>query len=106
MVSASKDDTARLWDSTTGLPIGEPMKHDDWINLAQFSPDGSRVVTASNDSTARLWDATTGKPIGEPMKHGGPVNFAQFSPDSEQVVTASQDGRATAVGRRNRQTDR
>ena len=39
------------------------------IFLAQFSPDGQRVVTASADKTARLWDAVSGKPIGEPMKH-------------------------------------
>jgi WD40 repeat protein len=66
----------------------------NWINFAQFSPDGRRVVTASNNGIARLWDATTGEAIGEPMEHSGPVNFTQFSYNSEHVVTASQDGTA------------
>ena len=69
VVTASSDNTARLWDATSGKPIGEPMKHENGVMSAQFSPDGQRVVTASGDKTARLWDATSGKPIGEPMKH-------------------------------------
>ena len=69
VVTASEDNTARLWDAASGKPIGEPMKHEDWVNSAQFSPDGQRVVTASEDKTARLWDAASGKPVGEPMKH-------------------------------------
>jgi WD domain, G-beta repeat. len=33
------------------------MKHEAWVNSAQFSPDSQRVVTASGDTTAGLWDA-------------------------------------------------
>jgi hypothetical protein len=58
VVTASYDNTARLWDAATGKPIGEPMKHESSVMSAQFSPDGQRVVTASEDKTARLWDAT------------------------------------------------
>ncbi|HEX4499873.1 MAG TPA: TIR domain-containing protein, partial [Scandinavium sp.] len=67
------------------------MRHKDIVFLAQFSPNGRRVVTASWDKTARLWDAASGKPIGEPMKHEGMVFSAQFSADSQRVVTASWD---------------
>ena len=28
------------------------------VNFAEFSPDGSRVVTASDDDTARVWDVS------------------------------------------------
>ena len=58
---------------------------------AQFSPDGTRVVTASEDKTARVWDARTGAALGEPLRHEGRVNSAQFSPDGTRVVTASED---------------
>jgi WD40 repeat protein len=91
VVTASKDNTARVWDAASGKPIGEPMKHEDWVNSAQFSPDGQRVVTASGDKTARLWDAASGKPVGEPMKHEDAFYSAQFSRDGQRVVTASSD---------------
>ena len=94
VVTASRDNTARLWDAASGKPIGKPMKHEDTVWSAQFSPDGQRVVTASHDKTVRLWDAGSGKPIGEPMKHEYGVNSAQFSPDGQRVVTASEDGTA------------
>ena len=91
VVTASADKTARLWDATSGRPVGEPMKHDGSVTSAQFSPDGQRVVTASSDMTARLWDAATGRPVGEPLKHDGPVTSAQFSPDGQRVVTISKE---------------
>jgi dipeptidyl aminopeptidase/acylaminoacyl peptidase len=94
VVTASKDRTARLWDATSGKPIGEPMKHDNEVWSAHFSPDGQRVVTASADKTARVWDASSGKPIGAPMKHENDVLSAKFSPGGQRVVTASKDGTA------------
>jgi dipeptidyl aminopeptidase/acylaminoacyl peptidase len=78
-----------VWDAASGKPIGEPMKHENGVNSAQFSPDGQRVVTASWDNTARVWDAASGKPIGEPMKHEDVVLSAQFSPNGQRVVTAA-----------------
>jgi WD40 repeat protein len=91
VVTASTDNTMRVWDAASGKPIGEPMKHKDAVSSAGFSPDGQRVVTASEDNTVRVRDAVSGKPIGEPMKHENAVISAQFSPDGQRVVTASLD---------------
>jgi WD40 repeat protein len=92
VVTASRDETARLWDLASGKQIGEPLRHEEAaVTCAQFSPDGQRVVTASLDKTARLWNVASGEQIGEPMKHEDAVNSAQFSPDGRWVVTASRD---------------
>ena len=91
VVTASRDNTARLWDATNGKPIGQPMKHEGMVNSARFSPNGQRTVTASADKTARLWDSASGKPVGEPMEHEDVVNSAQFSPDGQRVVTILED---------------
>ena len=53
VVTASSDQTARVWDAATGNPIGEPMNHDEIPHRAQFSPDGQRVVTAGGLITLR-----------------------------------------------------
>ncbi|MDQ0290552.1 nSTAND1 domain-containing NTPase [Oligosphaera ethanolica] len=94
VVTASWDDTARVWDAASGKPIGEPLRHEDDVYNASFSPDGTRVVTASHDKTARVWDAASGKPIGEPLRHAYRVVNASFSPDGTRVVTASWDDTA------------
>ena len=69
IVTASFDGTARIWDATTGEPIGEPLRgHERGVTSAAYSPDGRRIVTASQDKTARIWDSASGKPIGEPAQ--------------------------------------
>jgi WD40 repeat protein len=91
VVTASFDNSARVWDATTGQPLTPPLTHGNWVVSATFSPDGRCVVTASNDQTARVWDAATGQPVSPPLAHGGAVRTAVFSPDGRRVVTASED---------------
>ena len=55
MVTASGDNTARLWDAASGQLLATLSGHQDRVLHAAFSPDGARVVTASDDNTARLW---------------------------------------------------
>src|SRR5437868_1836568 len=52
--------------------------HEDQVNSAAFSPDGSFVVPASDDKTARLWDAKTGAALATLSAHGDTVISAAF----------------------------
>src|SRR6266480_5828637 len=81
---------ARIWDAQKGNLLLE-LKHDGAVNPAQFSPDGSWIVTPSMDHTARVWDASSGQPIAQPLQHDAPINSAQFAPDGKWIVTASND---------------
>ncbi|HEY1687039.1 MAG TPA: serine/threonine-protein kinase, partial [Tepidisphaeraceae bacterium] len=98
IVTASSDNTARVWDAITGKPIGLPMRHEDAVFSASFSPDGTRVVTASEDNTACVWDAAKGKLLGNAMRHEKAyvhaVFTATFSADGTRVVTAGADNTA------------
>lgn len=94
LVTASWDNTARVWDTATGQALTPPLEHQDRVVLATFSPDGTKVITASWDNTARIWDASTGKPLSPPLEHTAELTLASFSPDGRFVVTASADNTA------------
>src|SRR5258705_2963513 len=98
MLTASADKTARVWDATTGAPVGEPMRHEDEVVAAVFSPDGARIATGSNDRTARLWDAVTGKAMAAPMRHEQPLYGVAFNSTGTRVVTQSLEAGVEVPG--------
>ncbi len=84
--------TARVFDAATGealLTIG-PLT--DWLRMAVYSPDGTRIAGASWDNTARVWDAATGQELLTLVGHVSDVYDVGFSPDSSRLITASRDG--------------
>jgi eukaryotic-like serine/threonine-protein kinase len=66
--------------------------HGAVATAAEFSPDGTRVVTAGRDHTVRVWDAGTGEPVTPPLCHHGKVEQARFSVDGHRIVSAGKDG--------------
>ncbi len=91
IVTASADNTARVWNAATGKQITLLRGHEGEVTSAQFSPDSKSIVTASADKTARVWDAATGKQITLFRGHEDRVLDAQFSPDGKSIVTTSAD---------------
>src|SRR5262249_41416609 len=49
LVSASMDQTARLWEVETGKLLAVLRGHSHKLYEVQFSPDGAHVLTASQD---------------------------------------------------------
>jgi WD40 repeat protein len=92
VVTVSVDGTARMWDASTGSPLGPPLRHEKSVSSASFSPDGRRVVTVSVDGTVRMWDVSTGSPLGPPLRHEHALRSASFSSDGRRMVTVSWDG--------------
>ena len=91
IVSASSDNTLRLWDGQSGESLATLEGHADLVQSAQFSPDGLRIVSASSDNTLRLWDGQSGEPLATLEGHTRAVESAQFSPDGLRIVSASSD---------------
>lgn len=54
MVSASLDDTCKIWDLSRGQCIGQLRGHHASVKCLQM--DNNIVATGSTDATARLWD--------------------------------------------------
>ena len=89
IVTASLDNTARIWDARTGVELAVLSGHSDRVNSAVYSPDGSQIATASSDKTVRMWDARTGAPLAVLFGHGDRVISAAYSPDGCRIVIAS-----------------
>jgi hypothetical protein len=91
IVTASFDQTVRIWDAAAGKQLAELAGHEDSVWDAAWSPDGTRIVSAAADQTARVWDAATGRQIAVLSGHSGTVRSVAFSPDGRRIVTASED---------------
>ncbi|KAG1735997.1 hypothetical protein EDB19DRAFT_1910439 [Suillus lakei] len=56
LASTSWDNTARLWNLDTNLPVGPPLQHEQDVECAAFSADGKLLSTACDDETPGLED--------------------------------------------------
>ena len=66
VVSASWDETLKLWDTETGRELRTLRGHTSWVVACAFSPDGVRVVSAGVDQALKLWDVETGREAAHP----------------------------------------
>jgi WD40 repeat protein len=90
VLTGGPDRTARLWDATSGEPVGPGFAHAGEVVAVAFSRDGRRALTGSGNA-ARLWDVATGQPVGGPLAHEGKVRSVAFSPDGTTILTAGED---------------
>ena len=83
LVSGSADETVRIWDVTTGEPIGSPLAgHTGSVTQVEFI-DADTVVSSSNDGTTRAWDVATGTYKAE--FEGDKFSFTKSSGDEQTV---------------------
>lgn len=91
VASGSFDNTARIWEISTGQEIARMTLDLDYgPNSVAFSPDGKLLVTGSQDMTARVWDVSTGWEVAR-MTHDEFVGNVAFSPDGYYVVSGDDN---------------
>lgn len=109
-ISASDDQTIRIWNSTSRNCIAILTGHSHYVMSAQFHPKEDLVVSASQDQTVRVWDISglrKGTPNTAPGTfdtfdnfstvkyvlegHDRGVNFATFHPTLPLIVSAADD---------------
>ncbi|CAE7094394.1 unnamed protein product [Rhizoctonia solani] len=72
--------------------LGAFEGHTSSITSAQFSRDGTRIVSGSWDRNVHVWDAQTGASIFGPLKgHTKFVKCVAYSPDGAYVASASSE---------------
>ncbi|MFM6151943.1 MAG: WD40 repeat domain-containing protein, partial [Sphaerospermopsis kisseleviana] len=82
VLTASTDDTARLWDIKGNL-LRVFSGHQKFLRSAVFSPNGNQILTTSFDKTIRLWDIN-GNLLTVFQDNSDQI---QFSPDGSHILT-------------------
>src|SRR5262249_51408887 len=84
---------ARLCETATGQPIGEPLRHEHALTQAAFSPDGTLILTRTGESQeeeVHLGEAATGKHLAKPNWRPGAVWDWTFAADGTTILMARQ----------------
>jgi WD40 repeat protein len=96
VLTASRDNTARLWDSRSGNAL-VIMKHSDWVNSAEFSADGSSIVTKSWNigsspigGELKIWAVPDGSIIKQ-YETRSTIAYAEFFNDASHVAVFFND---------------
>jgi WD40 repeat protein len=89
LATASLDNTAWVWDVTTGQKLAV-LTHQSSVNAIALSLDGRVLATASDDKTPRIWNAATGQERAG-LTHQGSVSTVAVSPDGRTLAAASDD---------------
>ena len=100
IVTASLDGTAMIWEVEPTEPYPVRLPHPKEVDLAAFTPDGTRVITLnSNCNEARIWDAESGRCLTPPIQLRGNGDQPKAVPlaisqDSRRMVTVEVNNTA------------
>jgi hypothetical protein len=94
IVTASTDNTARVWSVATGDTLLTLVGHTGGVSSVAWSPDGTRIATGSWDRTAKIWDPVSGDPLTTLVGHTDWVTGLAWSPDGTRLITSSADSTA------------
>ena len=82
--------TSRGLRPLVDVPVVTIVEHGGPVLSAEYSPDGSRIVTCGDGGTV-VWDVASGdRLLGRPSEHT--IRSATFSPDGRQLLIASNNG--------------
>jgi WD40 repeat protein len=83
----------RLYDFASGEIVALLRGHKSVVNVLNFSPDGSKLVSGSGlgDLSAIVWDVPGRRLMHRLVGHKADLYGAIFTPDGERAVTGSDD---------------
>jgi WD40 repeat protein len=91
IVSASYDQTLKVWDARTGEERRTLHGHTDAVNGCAFNPAGDTIMSVSDDRMLKVWDARTGACLST-LFVDGKLNACVFHPDGEHILAAGTGG--------------
>ena len=77
----------QVFDTVTGLAIGQPLVTPGPIRMAMISPDSQQLLTAETDDKLRLFDLATNRLVRESESSIEKPLAIRFSPDGRSFIT-------------------
>lgn len=94
LVTASFDNTLKLWEAATGKEIrtyGGTTGHTKQVICVAFSQDGTMIASGSTDNTLKTWDVPVSTPIRS-LKTNDASQAVALSPDGLKLAIGGKDG--------------
>ncbi len=91
VVSASGDDTLRLWDLQHGTCTAVLKGHSGSCWGVAVTPDGRRAVSGSADKTLRVWDLEKGTCTSVLIGHTSNVYRVAMTADGRRAISGAND---------------
>lgn len=91
VLSADDQGGVMLWDIRPGTPSPVRLEHPQ-ATRAEWSADGSRLLTAGDDRVARVWEVATGRLVLATRPLSANLVSATLSPDGGHVLVTARDG--------------
>lgn len=88
-LSGSEDQTAKLWDTSSGQCLQTFVGHSRPIGSVSLSADGQLALSGSSDQTVRLWETSSGRCLQTFVGHGEAVNSVCLSGDGRVTLSGS-----------------
>ena len=90
LVSASADNTVRIWNPKTGQQVRSLSGHSGTVFGLALSADSAWIVSAGGDNTVRLWDRLSGRQLKQ-INAPGALYTVAIHPDGKTVAAAGID---------------
>jgi len=92
LVTASRDETIRIWEPQSGRELRKLEGHVDGVNALAFAASGARFASAGSDGTVRIFDLGSTKEVARIDAKAGSALSVSIADDDKLVLAGYHDG--------------
>jgi len=90
-ISASSDNTLKVWNLDTGKELQTLQGHTDEVDAVTVFDSGRKAISASFDDTLKVWNLDTGKELQTLQGHADEVDAVTVFDGGRKAISASSD---------------